>query len=160
MYVHAIEFFKDTDRMFTQEIMHTMQERSYDAGVIIFHEGEPARHLYILLEGRIQLNSGKDGWVVYIANRSGEAFGWSSLMGRDSYSATAGTLMPTRLYLFERERFMAILNKDPRNGLVIYKNLALTLANRLIESYRVISDASGYMRYASQGSRQLEDVYE
>jgi CRP-like cAMP-binding protein len=156
MFVHEIAFFKGTGHLFAQNIMKISQQRSFEASSFIFKEGDPARFLYILMEGRIRLSIGQTGLVVYIASHGGEAFGWSSLMGRPSYSATAETLLPARLLAFERGRLMQIIERDPRNGFILFKGLAMTLGNRLIQSYGVLSDASLFAGSPSEGSGQFQ----
>lgn len=156
MFVQEVAFFKGTDHLFTQKIMKISQQKSFGTRTVIFREGDPADDLYILLEGRVRLSLGQTGLVVYIASHSGEAFGWSSLMGRASYSASAETLSPVRLLVFERDRMLPIIEGDPRNGFIFFKALTMTLGNRLIQSYGVLSDASLFAASPSQGSGQFQ----
>jgi len=156
MYVHQIDFFKDTSQIFASKIMHIAKEIVIDQGAFIFHEGDPATRLYIMRRGNVRLRIGRTGQVVYIISRSGEAFGWSSLMGRESYSASAEALIRTDLMAFERDEFLEVIKSDPKNGILLYKGLAVTLANRLLQSYQVIADNSYFADYPSEGSRQLQ----
>lgn len=156
MYVHQIDFFKETSQIFASKIMHIAKEMILEKGAFIFHEGDPAQHLYIMRQGSVRLSIGRTGQVVYIINRSGEAFGWSSLMGRESYSASAEALVRTELMAFERDEFLEVIKSDPKNGIMLYKGLALTLANRLLQSYQVIADNSYFADFPSEGSRQLQ----
>jgi CRP-like cAMP-binding protein len=160
MYVHQIDFFRGTSQIFANNIMKIAKESLFDAGAFIFQEGDPARHLYIMLEGSVRLSIGQAGQVVFIVNRSGEAFGWSSLMGREYYSASAETLARTSLMAFERDEILWVIDKDPHNGLIMYKSLAMTLANRLLQSYRVIAEDLYTTVSPSQGSRQLQSTDE
>lgn len=155
MYVQQIDFFKETSQIFASKIMKIAKEIAFEQGNFIFHEGDPAERLYILIKGAVRLSIGRTGQVVYIVSRGGEAFAWSSLMGRESYSASAEALTHTNLMAFERDEFLEVIKGDPRNGILLYKGLADTLANRLLQSYQVIADASYSAAYPSQGSRQL-----
>ena len=75
--------------------------------------------------------------MVYDVGQNGEAFGWSSLIGRDVYSASAECVEPTKLLVADRTRLNQVLEDDPANGIIFMKHLAATLGNRLIESYKL-----------------------
>jgi len=156
MYVHQIDFFKETSQIFASKIMHFAREIALDRGSFVFHEGDPAERLFIMRQGSVRLSIGQTGQVVYIISHSGEAFGWSSLMGRESYSASAEALERTNLLAFERDEFLEVIKSDPKNGIMLYKGLAVTLANRLLQSYQVIADNSYFASYPSEGSRQMQ----
>ena len=156
MFVQEIALFKGTSHLFAQKIMKVGQQMSFGARTAIFSEGDRAHRLYILMDGRVRLSTGQTGLVVYIASHSGEAFGWSSLMGRAFYSASAETLSPVRLLAFERDRMLQIIEEDPRSGFILFKGLAMTLGNRLLQSYGMLSDAPQFAASPSQGSGQFQ----
>lgn len=155
MYVQQAEFFLGTGMSFAKEVMKLGVRQSHAAGDVIFREGDAASHVYVLLDGRVRIIFGESGHVVYIVSRSGEAFGWSSLVGRKDYSATAECLEATTLIAFERNRFQRTLEEDPTNGLVLYKGLAKTLANRLLQTYQMIAGISLSGQTVSSGSGQF-----
>lgn len=119
MYVQQANFFFGTSMTFANEIMKTAVREFHPTGTVIFKEGEAANHFYVLLEGRVRISIGESGHVVYIVSRGGEAFGWSSLVGRERYTASTESIEPTTLMSFERERFQQVLAKDPVNGMVL-----------------------------------------
>jgi CRP/FNR family cyclic AMP-dependent transcriptional regulator len=116
-------------------------QKSYEKGQIVFREGEKATMFYTLIQGSVKLSIGETGQEVYIVDQAGEVFGWSSLMDRSHYSASAECLEQTNLLLIEKEKLDHILKSDPANGMVFYKNLSHTLGNRLLKSYKIISEA-------------------
>ncbi|UCG06535.1 MAG: cyclic nucleotide-binding domain-containing protein, partial [Desulfobacterales bacterium] len=97
--------------------------------------GEHARYFYILLKGKVKLSLGKTGPVVYVAKHPSEIIGWSSLIGRDFYSASAECIESTNLLRFDRERFLAIVENNSANEAILFKRLAEMLGNRLLELY-------------------------
>ena len=127
--------------LFVQKFMGITIKKSYEQGQIVFHEGEKASFFYTLIQGSVKLSIGETGQEVYIVDQAGEVFGWSSLMDRSHYSASAECLEPTDLLLIEKEKLEHILKRDPANGMIFYKNLAQTLGNRLLRSYKIISEA-------------------
>jgi CRP-like cAMP-binding protein len=106
---------------------------------VLFEEGDPARHFYVLLKGRVKLSLGDSGPVVYMVRQPGEIIGWSGLIGRDTYSAGGECMQATNLLKFDRDVFLKILSKYPKNEALLFKRLAEMLGNRLLELYPTIS---------------------
>ncbi|MCK5484674.1 MAG: Crp/Fnr family transcriptional regulator, partial [Desulfobacterales bacterium] len=75
--------------------------------------------------------------------RNGEAFGWSSLIGGDVYSASAECIEATELLKTSCDKLSRVLEADPDNGIIFFRQLAATLGNRLLETYRVITPKIG-----------------
>ena len=156
MYVKQADFFWGTSQIFVNEVMKISKKESWEKGYFLFHEGSPANRLYILLKGRIRLSIGKAGQVVYIVSRAGEAFGWSSLIGRNSYSASAECREPVQLITFDSEKFQKILKNDPNNGLLFFQGLASTIGNRLLQAYKMISESTQYEEMLTLGTGQFK----
>jgi CRP-like cAMP-binding protein len=123
---------------FVKKIMDISRMISHAKGDILFHENDEARCFYILLNGRVKLSVGERGQVVYDVGQNGEAFGWSSLIGRDVYSASATCVESTKLLVTDRKNLFKVLEEDPANGMIFLKHLAATLGNRLIETYKML----------------------
>jgi CRP-like cAMP-binding protein len=127
---------------FVKKIMDICRMVSHEKGDILFNENDEARNFYILLNGRVKLSVGEAGQVVYDVGRNGEAFGWSSLIGRDVYSASAECVEPTKMLVTDRKKIGQVLEEDPANGIIFLKHLAATLGNRLIEAYKMIPQST------------------
>ena len=139
MYINQSELFTGTSMDFVKKFMDISQMTSHAKGDILFHENDPARYFFILLNGCVKLSVGESGQVVYKACRVGEAFGWSSLIGGDEYSASAECMEATKLLKTDNLKFKSVLDQDPSNGVIFFKQLASTLGHRLLESYKIIS---------------------
>jgi CRP-like cAMP-binding protein len=138
MYIKQSDLLLGTSMDFVKKFMDICRMVSHEKGEILFHENDEARHFYILLNGRVKLSVGEGSQVVYDVGQNGEAFGWSSLIGRDVYSASAECVEPTKLLVADRNKLGKILEDDPANGLILLKQLAATLGNRLMETYKMI----------------------
>ena len=90
MYLKQKDIFWAMNKEFVKEVMDIAVTESHQQGEWLFHGGDPANAFYILLKGRVKLILGETGHVVYIVSNAGEAFGWSSLIDRGSFSASAG----------------------------------------------------------------------
>jgi len=156
MYVKQADFFWGTSQIFVNEVMKISKKESWGKGDFLFYEGNPANRFYILLKGRVRLSIGKAGQVVYIVSRAGEAFGWSSLIGHKSYSASAECREPVKLIAFDRENFQKILKNDPANGLLFFQGIAATIGNRLLQAYKMISETTQYEKMLTLGTGQFK----
>jgi CRP-like cAMP-binding protein len=139
MYIKMSDFFMGMGKQFTIEVMDMAEKLSQNGGEVLFHEGDPAQHFYVLLKGRVKLSLGEKGPVVYMVRQPGEIIGWSGLIGRDCYSASGECMQKTSLLKFNRDVFLDILKKYPRNEALLFKRLAEMLGNRLLELYPTIS---------------------
>ena len=142
MYIKQSELLMGTSMDFIKRFMDISKMISHEKGDILFREKDPALHFYVLLNGRVKLGVGESGQMVYDISRNGEAFGWSSLIGRDRYSASAECIEASKLLKTDSEKLTKVLEKDPANGIVFFKQLAATLGNRLLEIYKTISPQS------------------
>ena len=154
MYIQQTELFRGMGKDFLKEVMSITTKESNREGDFLFHKGDPAIYSYVLLKGHVDLTIGEDGHLVFVVSRPGEAFGWSSLIDREVYSASAECREPTRLLKMDREKFLKILEKDPSNGFIFFKRLAGMLGNRLVQSYKQISGASQAETSPSFGTGQ------
>jgi len=157
MYIQQADLFWGMSRDFVKEVMNIAEKESYQKGRFLFREGDPAANFYILIKGRVKLIIGETGQMVHTVDHAGEAFGWSSLIDRDVYSASAECTIDTILQKFDRRALQKILEEDPANGLIFYKRLTGTIGNRLIWSYKMITSASQAAVSLTEGSGQIEE---
>ncbi len=142
MYFQQSDLFRGMDRAFVKQIMNISEKITGERGVFLFHEGGPATHFFILIKGRIKLRIGDEGHTVYTVDHPGEAFGWSSLVGRGVYSATAEFQEPSKLLRFNVSTLHALFKKEPQHGALFFEHLAATLGNRLLQTYKRIASTS------------------
>ena len=156
MYFQQADLFWGMNKTFVKNVMGSTEKESHPKGHFLFHEGDPATYFYILLKGRIKLTIGEIGQVVHTVDHAGEAFGWSSLIDRDVYSASAECIKDTMLQKFDRRTLQKIIEEDPSNGIIFYKRLAETIGYRLLCIYKMISSSSIADTSPTLGSGQIE----
>jgi CRP-like cAMP-binding protein len=139
MHLKLGDFIMGMGKAFATEAMDISEKMSLNEGNALFNEGDAAGHFYVLLKGQVQLSLGPSGPVVYQAKIPGEIIGWSCLIGRESYSASAKCTESTDMLRFDRKSFLRILNKNPANEALLFKRLAEMLGNRLLELYPTIT---------------------
>ena len=126
------------DFLFTKDFMAVSAKVHLEKETVIFREGDKADYFYTLVQGRVGLTIGEPAREIYIIDKAGEAFGWSSLVDRNYYSASAECVEPSDLLRFEKNDLNAFLLKNVDSALVFYKRLAGMLGNRLIQCYKMI----------------------
>jgi len=139
MHLKMGDFIMGMGKTFATEAMDISEKLSLNEGNVIFSAGDAAGYFYVLLKGQVQLTIGKTGPIVYQARHPGEIIGWSCLIGRETYSASAECAESTNLLRFDRESFLKVLTKNPANEALLFKRLAEMLGNRLLELYPTIT---------------------
>jgi len=129
--------------MTRQRILESAREESYAQRDFIFRQGEPARHFFILGEGRVRLSLGQGELLAYTASDPNDLIGWSSLVENETYTASAECLVPVKVLRIEKQRLDEILLQDPVSGMAFFKNLAALIGRRLIKSYQATLSVHG-----------------
>lgn len=129
---------KGMGMIFMHEFMETAKHMRCNEGDILFRAGEATHHFYTLIQGEIRLTIGANDQHVYTVRHPGDIFGWSSLVGGDTYSASAVCVKPAEFLRFDHDTLFALLEKHPESGLLFFRKLAEMLGKRLLESYRII----------------------
>jgi len=132
------DFILGMGKEFALEAMEISEKLALDEGETLFEAGDAAQHFYVLIKGCVELSLGKTGPVVYTAKHPGEVIGWSSLVGRNDFSASAQCRESAKLLKFDQSSFLELLQKNSANEALLFKRLAEMLGNRLLEIYPTI----------------------
>jgi CRP-like cAMP-binding protein len=97
---------------------------------------------------------------LYTVEHGGEAFGWSALIGSPAYTAAAECVAPSTLIAFERDQMESLLAGDPENAIRFFKNLTLTLGNRLLRISAQLADHLSVEDKISYGTGQVQETAE
>lgn len=135
MYLKQGDLFWGMDKDFVKQVMNESEKNTYNEGETLFLENEPADHFYILLKGRIKLSAGDEGHTVYVATDPGHVIGWSTLLGRKTYSAAAKAMESATLVKIEKNSFLNKLKNAPEGEAILFKRIAKMLGDRLIAVY-------------------------
>ena len=155
MYLKQGDIFWGVSEECLKKIYEISRKNTYERGHVLFEEGSPADRFYSLVKGRVRLSIQRGGQAVYTVSRAGEAFGWSSLIDRGSYSATAEIIEDSILSEIDKIGLRKILHQYPEDGFIIFRRLARTLGERLLQSYAIISSVSPAETHLSFGTGQI-----
>jgi len=109
---------------------------SFPGGKTIFLQGDQATHLYLLIEGSVDLSFKTGERIDFLTSKvekEGSAFGVPSLIEPYLYNVTATCLSPTKVFVIDAVRVRMEMEKDPRMGMEILKKLVSIYFNRLNE---------------------------
>ena len=155
MFIQEAELFKGLDDHIMNEISKIMVEESCKSGDVLYTDKDRADNFYLLWDGRIRLAIGTGAEIDYTVSRRGEAFGWSSLVDRDTYTARAECVAPSKVYRIPKVKIEELFAKHPEAGALFYKRLAAAVVQRLIWSYRAFLSEGSLKGMTSEGTRQV-----
>ena len=154
MIIQKADLFKDLSQEAMSQISTIMVEESYEKGSLVFKAGEPANSFYLIVDGRVRLSMGAEGRIDYTASLPGEAFGWTGMVDRTGYVATAECVTPCKLVKIEKAKLNQVLGKDPASGMIFFKRLAGAVVQRLIDNYGAFL-SEGSLTGVTYGSGQV-----
>lgn len=109
-----------------------LHRRDYQAGEIVFDEGEEGQAIYFILAGEVVLGhqgQGEVGRIVTIG--PGDFFGDMALLDNLPRAAQARASQPARLLAFFREDYLGLMDTHARIASKIALQLARAMAKRL-----------------------------
>lgn len=106
--------------------------RTYSRGTNIIRQGEKATCLYLLTNGVVTLKfKPYDGDEITLSHlKKGGVFGWSAVLGNDTYSASATCTQDCEVLLARGDDLRSLLNTHPQTGRVLMDLLALAVSQR------------------------------
>ncbi len=109
------------------------------AGEALFEEGQDASEMYVVLDGEISVHMPhKEEPVASVA--SGECLGEISFLTRKVHSATARAERDSKLVVLTNQELDQLVRQRPDIGLLLYRNLAHGLGEKLHRQDLVVSD--------------------
>ncbi|GAC1352164.1 MAG: hypothetical protein NVSMB1_12310 [Polyangiales bacterium] len=114
----------------------------FGTGDHIFREGEPAREMFVVLAGEVEvLKRAKRGSEARVAMLgAGDWFGEMSILDVQPRSATVVAVSPTRLLKITSESLDALYRRDLKSYSLIVLNIARELSRRLRVADGIIAD--------------------
>ena len=138
MIIREIDLFEGMNEEIEQELAKVMEGESYNSGEVIIKEGAAADNFYMLQAGALNVKVAGARQTTHVAIRPGEAVGWSSLAGRETYTASVECAEPSKLVKINKDKLDQVLRRYPGAGLLFYKRLAGLVGDRLIKCYQVL----------------------
>jgi CRP/FNR family cyclic AMP-dependent transcriptional regulator len=111
------------------------QEVSFQRGDCIFHEGDTAHSLYLLLEGWVDIlidaEAGDDQRGLMMTLTAGDIFGWSAVVEPHIYTASVACASPVKAVSLSRVELQALFEIDREFYCTIVTQICRVIASRL-----------------------------
>lgn len=134
--------FQSLPESFLSEVAAISVESAAQKGGIIFHEGEQADKLHLLISGsialRVKRTSHPDSVTVSFISKPYQSFGWSGVVSPHYYTSSAECEEDCRLLTIPAGPFMSLLEKHPEQGFAVMKRIAEIIADRLRNSHQAL----------------------
>lgn len=117
----------------TEDIRPDMKIEKYDAESVIIAEGDPAKEIYQMIQGKANVTV---NGVVVGKVEAGEVFGEISFLTENTRTATVTAETECLVQVMNKNDFTAMIKLKPSVNLAISK----TLSQRLIETNKKISE--------------------
>jgi CRP-like cAMP-binding protein len=99
--------------------------RIYDAGEVIFRQGDLGDQMYVIQEGKVEVVLEQDGKEIVIAVRGpGEFFGEMALFEREERMATVRALGQVRILSVDRKNLLRRVHEDPSLAVHIIQTMS------------------------------------
>ena len=122
------------------------EERVYEPGTVVCTEGEPAKTLYLVVEGKIALEKaivlsrrGAARRATVDVATAGEVVGWSGIVAPYDFTATAVCVERTRALAIDGEALGRVLRERPLAGYQVMAHIASVVGSRLRETTHRLS---------------------
>jgi CRP/FNR family cyclic AMP-dependent transcriptional regulator len=109
--------------------------KEFGAGDYIFKEGDDAKHLYAVIEGKVGLEIQKDSSTRVLIDTvtQGEVLGFSALVEAEErkFTTHAKAISRTRLFAWRAGDLERLFKEDCEMGLIFMKGIAKIIKSRL-----------------------------
>ena len=119
-----------------RRVLSRMHRRTYEAGEVVFHEGDPADTVHFLVEGRVvaRRSSVAGDRLAYAVIGPGQAFGELAMLARDGRrTATIQALEPSTTLVLTFGAFERLCAEQPTVARLLTRLLAVRVG-RLTEA--------------------------
>ena len=125
-----------------EHLIAMLHDKRVGAGEAVFREGEPAREMYVVLDGEMEVlkksRRGRDQRVAILGPT--DTFGEMSIIDMQQRSATVRALAPSRVLRISTEDMDALYRYDLKSYTLIVLNIARDLSRRLRVTDSILAD--------------------
>lgn len=154
-----VQMLSEVDR---QMVFSSGHEHSLAKGEILFHEGDPAESLCVVISGRIKLvrysPRGKELLLHLVP--TGASFAEAALFGSGGYPATAEAIEPSTIWCLPRTQLVSLLRNHPEIGMAMIGSVSAwtrTLAGKLeMLTQRRVEERLALFLMGRAGRRKVE----
>ncbi len=127
--VASSQLFSQLDNRSLDDVAASASIRTASRDELLFTEGDPARAFYLVGTGRVKvfkLSADGKEQILMIAG-PGDSFAEAALFSGSSYPASAQALEDTEMVVIGRDRFVALLGRNPELAVNLIARLSVLL---------------------------------
>ena len=133
--LQKVDVFRGLSSSQLEKIENISEMREYHDGELVHQESEKAEHLFILVNGeielRVQLTTHNQRITVGVINRSNQCFGWSGVISPNYFTAAAVCCQNSTVIAIDGKKLIEILEDEPAAGFKVMKGIAEIISSRL-----------------------------
>ena len=132
-----IPLFQNLEPAQTALIRTLFENFSCPPETLIFKQGAPAVHLYLLVKGTVQIQyKPYDGPPITITRlTAGDVFGWSAVIGSPHYTSSIVSASDVKAIRIRGMDLRKLVNEHPATGQIILDQLARVVSSRWKNSH-------------------------
>ena len=128
--VKRIPVLSDVSPSGLRRLVRALKTRHVEAGEIIIQKNAPARSVYFIVSGAVELEMAGQSWRL----GRGEIFGQTELLLRQKRRATVRAIVPTTLLILDEEKFRRLVQRSKS----LREALVASAANQGVELRKLI----------------------
>ena len=136
----SIDYLRSLDQPALQAVARAALRRTYDAGQVVFFEGEPSHGLCVVESGWLKATKmspdGREQVLNFLG--PGEVFNGIGVFARASNPASVIALEPSTLWIIQRQTMLTLLDENPRLAQAVIQDLA----DRVLHLIQLVEDLS------------------
>lgn len=131
-----IPLFADMTRRQMRVVVLIASVRELRAGEVLFREGEPAQHGYLVLDGSLEGSVERDDGRVVLGEMGRGAMAGEIGLFAQRRSGDVRALVATRLVRFDGDDLEHLRRRSPRTAALLYRNLNRIQSERQLDTTR------------------------
>ncbi len=142
-FLKTVPFFNELSNWQLHKVSGVVFDRTYEAGELIFEQGQPGAALFLITEGQVSVEIYKDHFTATLAVlEQGAFFGEMALLDESPRSASARSLGTTRTLALYRNDLTRLIHTDPETASHIFRALARIVGDRLRSTNELVQGAN------------------
>jgi CRP/FNR family cyclic AMP-dependent transcriptional regulator len=136
----SIFLFHDLPAPHMEQLTPLFMPCEFIADSVLFEQGDPAEHLYAVVNGEVVVSfKPDDGPSITVARvRPGSIVGWSAALGSRRYTSSAICTTYTQLLRVRGDDLRRLCLQHPDTGTIILDRLATVIAERLHSTHDLV----------------------
>jgi CRP/FNR family cyclic AMP-dependent transcriptional regulator len=132
-----IPLFQDLDPAQADLLKPLFEQFFCPADTVIFEQGAPATHLYLLIKGEVEIRyKPYDGPPITLTHlREGDVFGWSAVVGSPYYTSSIISETQIESIRIQGNQLLKLFRDAPETGKIVMDRLARVVSPRWENAY-------------------------